>query len=400
MRDLCRFSNNLYNVALSNIRRNYFSGNGFFRYEKNYHVCKCNENYIMLQASVAQQTIRSADKSFRSYLALKKKCKNGEYLYKHTNPPKYRPNDAYYNLMICTNAIIIKDGYFKMPISRKYRENNPNVEDIYIPYPDVLNDVELKEVIISPSNDGREFYIRYIYIKEYKTVDVDYNNIMAIDLGVDNFATCTSNVEMPFIMDGKMIKSINRYWNKEMSRLGSIANKQGQKMTHRMERITARRNNRVNDIIKKTAKYIVDNCIEYKIGTVIVGYNKNFKKSVNLGSTNNQNFVQIPYGNFRKQLNLLCNIHGIEYIEQEESYTSKCSYVDGDIIPTYKLNSDNKFQFSGQRISRGLYKSKNGMLINADVNASANIGKKCKQNFVVKGLSSGLAVSPKRIKVL
>ncbi|MGN0290508.1 MAG: RNA-guided endonuclease InsQ/TnpB family protein [Lachnospiraceae bacterium] len=399
LRELCQLSNNLYNVALYNIRQYFFNQKLFLNYENNYHECKNNENYVMLQAGVAQQTLKVADRSFKSFFNLLKKCKTGDYRYHDVKIPHYRKKGGYFNLILSTNAISVKDGYFKLPISREYRKAHPNMEDILIPYPDRLNGAELKEVHICPYDNGRYFKIQYVYHWHKKVANVNSNNIMAIDLGVENLATCTSNVETPFIMDGRKLKSINQYWNKEKARLQSVAMKQGQRTTHQINKITAKRNNQVKDIIKKSARYIVNNCIEHQIGTLVVGYNKDFKRSVNIGKVNNQNFVQIPLGDLRKQLEFLCWTYGIEYIEQEESYTSKSSFIDNDILPEYKAEQPYLGKFSGKRIHRGLYQSKDGTVINADVNGSANIGRKCKQNFNIEELSSGLLASPKRIRV-
>ena len=400
LRELCQLSNNLYNVALYNIRQYFFSQKLFLTYESNYHECKDNENYALLQAGVAQQTLKVADRSFKSFFNLLKKCKTGNYRYHDVKIPHYRKKGGYFNLILSTNAISVKDGYFKLPISREYRKLHPDMEDIIIPYPERLNDAELKEVRICPCNNGRYFKIQYVYYWYKEDSNVNTDNIMAIDLGVDNLATCTSNIETPFIMDGRKLKSINQYWNKEKARLQSVAMKQGLRTTNRIDRLTAKRNNQVNDIIKKTARYIINNCLEHQIGTLIVGYNKDFKRSINIGRVNNQNFVQIPLGDLRQQLQFLCWTYNIEYIEQEESYTSKSSFLDNDILPEYKAEQPYLGKFSGKRIHRGLYQSKNGTLINADVNGSANIGRKCKQNFCIEELSSGLLASPKRIRVV
>lgn len=399
LRELCQLSNNLYNVALYNIRQYFFNQKLFLTYESNYHECKDNENYVMLQAGVAQQTLKVADRSFKSFFNLLKKCKTGDYRYHDVKIPHYRKKGGYSNLILSSNAISVKNGYFKIPISREYRKAHPDMEDILISYPDRLNEAELKEVRICPYDNGRYFKIQYVYHWYKEEVNVNQNNIMAIDLGVENLATCTSNVETPFIMDGRKLKSINQYWNKEKARLQSVATKQGQRTTHRINRITAKRNNQVKDIIKKSARYIINNCIEHQIGTLIVGYNKDFKRSVNIGKINNQNFVQIPLGDLRQQLEFLCWTYGIEYIEQEESYTSKSSFIDNDILPEYKAEQPYLGRFSGKRIYRGLYQSADGTVINADVNGSANIGRKCTQNFTIEELSSGLLASPKRIRV-
>ena len=363
LRELCQLSNNLYNVALYNIRQYFFNQKLFMTYESNYHECKDNENYVMLQAGVAQQTLKVADRSFKSFFNLLKKCKTDDYRYRDVKIPHYRKKGGYFNLILSTNAISVKDGYFKLPISREYRKTHPDMEDILIPYPDRLNGAELKEVRICPYDNGRYFKIQYVYHWYKEEANVNPDNIMAIDLGIENLATCTSNVETPFIMDGRKLKSINQYWNKEKARLQSVAMKQGQRTTHKINRMTVKRNNQVKDIIKKSARYIIDNCIENQIGTLIVGYNKDFKRSVNIGKINNQNFVQIPLGDFRQQLEFLCWTYGIEYIEQEESYTSKSSFIDNDILPEYKAEQPYLGSFSGKRIHRGLYKSKDGIEI-------------------------------------
>ena len=400
LKELCQYSNNLYNVALHNIRQYFFNEKQFLTYESNYHECKENENYALLQAGVAQQTLKVADRSFKSFFNLLKKCKTGDYHYHDVKIPHYRKKGGCSNLILSTNAISVVNGYFKLPISREYRKLHPDMEDILIPYPERLNGAELKEVRICPHDNGKYFKIQYVYHWYKEEVLVNPDSIMAIDLGVENLATCVSNVETPFIMDGRKLKSINQYWNKEKARLQSIAMKQGMRTTHQINRLTVKRNNQVNDTIKKTARYIINNCIEHQIGTLIVGCNKDFKRSVNIGKINNQNFVQIPLGSLRQQLEFLCWTYGINYIEQEESYTSKSSFIDGDILPEYKAEQSYLGQFSGKRIHRGLYRSKDGTVINADVNGAANIGRKCKQNFTFEELSSGLLASPKRIRVV
>lgn len=400
LKELCQYSNNLYNVALYNIRQYFFNEKQFLTYESNYHECKKNENYVLLQAGIAQQVLRVADRSFKSFFSLLKKCKTGDYHYYDVKIPHYRKKGGYFNLILSTNAINVTNGHFKLPISIEYRKLHPGMEDILIPYPERLNDVELKEIRICPHDNGRYFKIQYVYHWHQEETFVNPDNIMAIDLGVENLATCVSNVETPFIMDGRKLKSINQYWNKEKARLQSIAMKQGTRTTHQINKITIKRNNRINDIIKKTARYIINNCIEYQIGTLIVGYNKDFKRSVNIGKINNQNFTQIPLGNLRQQLEFLCWTYGINYIEQEESYTSKSSFIDNDVLPEYKTEQPTLEQFSGERIHRGLYQSKRGILINADVNGAANIGRKCKQNFTYEELSRGFLASPKRIRIV
>lgn len=399
LREMCQYSNNLYNVALYNIRQHYFNTKQFLTYESNCYECKTNENYGLLQAGVSHGILKVADKSFKSFFALLKKCKSGEYRYQNVKIPHYRKKGGYFNLICPTNAISIRNGYFKVPMSRKFRKLHPDIKDILIPYPERLNGGTVKEVRIIPYDNARHFKIQYVLLWYNEPKNVNTDNCMAIDIGVDNLATCVSNVETPFIIDGRKLKSINQYWNKRRAKLQSIAIKQGLYTTHQINRLTSKRNNRVNDYIKKAARVIINNCIENHIGTLYVGYNKDFKRSVNMGKQNNQNFVQIPFGKLRDQLSFLCWTYGIQYMEVEESYTSKSSFLDNDPLPEYKAEQPYKGTFSGKRIHRGLYRALDGTVINADVNGAYNIMRKGKQNFCKEELSSGLLESPMRIQI-
>ena len=207
--ELCQYSNNLYNVALYNIRQYFFVQKKFLTYESNYHECKGNENYGLLQAGVAQQTMKVVDRSFKSFFNLLKKCKQKEYRYNDVKIPHYRKKGGLFNLVLSTNAISIKNGYFKIPMSREYRKLKNYKDDIKIPFPSRLENKVIKEVRILPCNNGKYFKVQYVYEVEQELQALDNNNTMAIDIGVENLATCVSNVRTPFIMDGRKIKSIN-----------------------------------------------------------------------------------------------------------------------------------------------------------------------------------------------
>ena len=158
----------------------------------------------------------------------------------------------------------------------------------------------------------------------------------------------------------------------------SIKDKQhlGKNTTNRQKSIARNRNNKVNDYISKTARIIINYCIANDIGALIAGYNVTFQRNSHIGKQNNQNFVNIPYGHLRDKLSYLCELNGITYIEQEESYTSKASFWDKDNIPVYNNDNPKEYQFSGNRVHRGLYKTSNGRLFNADVNGALNIMRK------------------------
>lgn len=397
--EMCRYSNNLYNVALYNIRQHYFDTKQFLRYESNYHECKCNENYGLLQAGVSQQTLRVVDRSFKSFFNLIKKARSGDYRFCDIKMPHYRKKGGMFVLVFSTNAITIKDGYFLVPQSRAFSKLH-NGKNIRIPFPKRLEGKTIKEVRILPVNHGQYYKIQYVYVQEEEPQDLDTSKALGIDLGVDNLATCVPSVGTPFIIDGRKLKSINRYWNKQKAYYQAIADRQGIKggKTKRICSLTAKRNNQVKDTIRKASRYIVNYCISHDIGILVVGYNEGFKRNSNLGKKNNQNFVQLPLGNLRQGLQYLCERYGIQYIEQEESYTSKSSYLDNDVLPVYKAEQPYAGAFSGKRIYRGLYKSANGTTINADVNGAANILRKAKVNGYPFGLpDSGCLAHPLRI---
>ena len=398
LREMCQYSNNLYNVALYNIRQYFFQEKKFLQYEGNYHVCKENENYRLLQAGVSQQILKVADRSFKSFFSLIKKAKNGEYRFKDINIPHYREKGGLFNLVLSTNAISIKDGFLLVPMSREFSKAH-NGKKIKIPFPSRLEGKMIKEVCIGPDQRGAYFKIQYCYEQEKELVDVDPKRVLAIDIGLDNLAACITNTGTSFLMDGRKLKSINQYWNKRKAKLQSIAEKQGLKTTKQIARLTRKRNDRAKDYVRKTARYIIDYCINQKIGTVVCGYNKEFKRDINLGKVTNQQFTQISFSGLRKMLASLCERYGLQYIEQEESYTSKASCLDLDDIPVYNPEQPYVGTFSGKRIKRGLYRFSDGRIANSDINGAANILRKSKQNFNFEELCKGLLASPLRIRL-
>lgn len=398
LRETCQYSNNLYNVALYNIRQYYFQDKKFLKYEENYHVCKENENYGLLQAGVSQQTLKVADRSFKSFFNLIKKAKSGEYRFKDIKMPRYREKGGMFNLILSTNAINIKNGFLTVPMSRKFSKLHGG-RQVKIPFPERLENKTTKEVRICPIYHGRYFKIQYCYLQEEEPQDVSVDNVLAIDIGLENLAACVTNTGTAFIMDGRKLKSINQYWNKQKAYYQGIADKQRQKKTHRLNALARKRNNRTQDYIRKVARYIINYCIEHHIGTVVCGYNGDFKRSMNLGKITNQQFTQISFGSLRETLEGLCGRYGMRYIGQEESYTSKASCLDLDDIPVYNPGQPYTGAFSGKRVHRGLYQFADGRIANADVNGAANILRKSKQNFDFEELCKGLLGSPLRIRV-
>ena len=217
-------------------------------------------------------------------------------------------------------------------------------------------------------------------LKQYKEYNECSERAIAIDTGLSNLCACVNNFgEQPFLIKGTILKSANQYYNKKIAHLKSIAKSINDlEYTKQMHRFTTKRNNIMKDYMHKTSNYIVQYAIHHNVTLVIVGHNKEQKQKINIGKQNNQNFVQIPTTILINQLRYKLNKVGITLVEVEESYTSKASFIDNDTLPTLstKNNNNKEHIFSGKRIKRGLYKSKNGTLLNADVNGAANILRK------------------------
>jgi IS605 OrfB family transposase len=389
---LCRLSKNLFNVALYECRQYFFAERKRLTYESNYHICKSNENYRLLNTDIAQQTMKVVDRSMRSFVGLLKAISIGRCDQK-PQLPKYLPKDGYFPLII--PRIKIKDGVFKIPMSQEFKKEHGEVK---IQLPDRLKDRNIKEVRIHPKYSARWFEIEYVYEDEKVETSVDSEKAIAIDLGVDNLAACFDTEGHQFLIDGKRIKSINQWYNQRNAILQSAKDKQGIKSnTLQQARLYQRRNNGVRDYLNKATRIIIDHCLKHQIGKLIVGYNPGIKQEINIGRSNNQNFVQIPFWQLRQKLKALCDRYGIEYLEQEESYSSKASFFDRDEIPVYNADNPSQNKFSGRRVKRGLYRTKDKHLVSADINGSANILVKSKHRLDFERVSRGFLANPLRI---
>ena len=389
---LCRLSKNLFNVALYECRQYFFQERKRLSYESNYHICKMNENYRLLNTDIAQQTMRVVDRSMKSFLGLLQAISIGR-CDQRPQLPKYLPKDGYFPLII--PRIKLKERIFAIPMSREFKKEYGEVK---IQLPERLKDKKIKEVRIHPKYSARWFEIEYIYVDETVETFVAPERAIALDLGVDNLCACIDTDGHQFLIDGKRLKSINQWYNKQNAYLTSVKDKQGMKsFTTRQARLYQWRNNCVRDYLNKAAKVIIDHCLEHQIGKLIVGYNPGIKQEINIGRSNNQNFVQIPFWQLRRKLEALCSRYGIEYLEQEESYTSKASFYDQDEIPIYNADNPTKHKFSGRRVKRGLYRTKDKHLVSSDINASANILAKCMHGLPWERVSSGFLANPLRI---
>lgn len=220
---------------------------------------------------------------------------------------------------------------------------------------------------------GNSFIIELTYQKkeEKEPVLLDRDEGAFIDLGVNNFAAIvtTKSGEKPILVKSGFLKSINQSYNKRAAELRSKGYKK------HLESVTFKRQRRIDDAIHKISRGIVDYCAAQDIGRIFTGRNKNWKQSTQMGRRNNQNFVNIPHAKLIERLRYKGEAFGIEVVEVMEDYTAKASAVDYDPIPEYEAGKK-RGPFSGKRILRGLYRTKDGKIINADINGAINIGRK------------------------
>lgn len=398
---LTHTSKNLYNVTLYSIRQYYFQEQKFLRYESNYHYCKENENYKLLGTDVSQQIMRVVDRNFRSFFNANKEYTNAPVKFTgKPKLPKYLDKEGYFALIIPNRRF--NGNSFNVPTSREFKKNYGEVN---IKFPSNINPETIAEIRIHPKLDAKYFEIEYVYEveefqKKFPVSEPGNQNTLAIDLGINNLVSAVSNTGDAFLISGKPIKSINQWYNKERARLSAIKDKQGYKHETRQMFLKAQKRNRqINNYINKTVRKLINFCLDNSISNLVVGYKNFWKQDINIGSVNNQKFVQIPHGILRSKLKHKCSEYGINFIEQEESYTSKASFIDKDIIPVFKAHNETRYVFSGKRIKRGLYKTKDGFLVNSDINGSANILRKSKQLFDYELLCRGCLTHPLSIKI-
>jgi len=388
MKRLCYYSKNLYNQANYLIKQYWKYTGSYLNYYDMDYVMKGRSNldgkinYRLLKAKVSQQVLRKLDKNWLSFFRSMKDWKKFPIKYKGMpRPPKYLKE--YNNLVYDYQAFTVKEKCIKL------------VKNIKINIPVMLKNEVIKQIEIIP----KEYHFDVVYVYEDK---VDYKqvkesgNVMGIDLGLNNLAACVSNVIEPFIVNGRPIKSINQYYNKKRSKISSCLEKRNKsKTSKKLKHLLHYRSNKVNDYLHKVSRLVVNKCVENKISTVVVGDVSKSLSKIKLGKRNNQNFVNISLGQFIYKLKYKLEHHNIKLKLTDERYTSKCSFIDNDKLPS-KIASKGTYEFSGRRVKRGLYRTANKVLINADVNGAYNIVRKVVKKFninLLKDLIEGNSLS-------
>ena len=383
--DFCHLSKNLYNFANYHARQGYIQTGHIPNYYDLEKLAKqepsTNNDYkSMPTAQAAQQTLRLLDKNWVSFKESSKDYKEnpGKYTGK-PKMPKYLPKDGEYNLTL-TNQ-------------------NCKVKDSVIYFPKVFNGLTVKtevigkfqQVRIVPGN--KHLVLEVIYKVETPETLADNGRYMGIDIGLDNLAAIASNTGMtPVLINGKGLKSMNKYYNKRKSHYQEIAQRRnGLYNSNRMNDLTNRRCQRVNDTMHKASKYIVNLAVKNDINTIIIGNNKDWKRESPLSKKINQTFVGLPHQRIINMVSYKAENAGIRVVLTEESFTSGTSFLDREIPAREYYNKS-------RRVHRGLFVSNDGHKINADINASLQIIKKVSPNAFSNGVE-GMGLCPVVVNV-
>ena len=367
--NLLFLSKNLYNTGLYEVRQHFFKAkeDSSIKYKYlNYYALNTllkgreDENYRALPANTSQEVLKLINQNFCSFfktLSMKRErlMTNKVSIPKYLDSIKGRQVLIYNQMTI--GKVLLKKGIIQLPKTKiQIKTKHPE---------------SLRQVRIVPKNGF--IIIEVIYEVQERELLKDNSRYLSIDLGINNLATCSSNVIEPFIIDGRRIKSINQFYNKHKAELQSSLEK-NKKFSKRIQHLTNKRNFKILNYLHKASKFIVNQAVSNALNTIVIGYNKGWKQETNLGKKTNQNFAQIPFEKLVQLISYKAKLQGIQVFLQEESYTSQVSFLEGDCIPTFKKD-DSKKNPSGKRIKRGLYSSPKGLL-NADINGSLNILRK------------------------
>lgn len=348
--NMCFLSKNLYNSALYEIRQHYFHTKKYLnKYTLISQFTKDKQiDYISLPRKISQQVIFQVDQNFKSFFSSLKSNK-----VKRVKIPKYL-NKTGRNMLMFTNQAISTSAL---------KENKLKLSGLSFTIKIIHNNVQCVRII----KKINAYAIEIIYEQQEQPIKVN-NNYMGVDLGLNNLITTGSNCSSSTIINGKPLKSINQYFNKKLALL-----KSPQKNKHfnsrKINTLIYKRDNKITDYLHKSSRMLINHAVSNDISIIVIGLNKEWKQEINIGKINNQNFVNIPHSHLINMIQYKAKLAGIKVIVREESYTSKCSFLDNEEICKH-------YEYMGKRIKRGLFKTFSGRIINADLNGALNILRK------------------------
>lgn len=380
--EVCHKSGLLYNYVLYNVRQGIFSNSYLKEYEFSTKLNRENQfDFRNLPSSISQQVIAQVFLAIKGWMgSVKEFEKNSSKFHSKPKLPKYKSGKKQNMIVFTTASCRVKqDGYIHF------------IKNIIQPIKTNVEKEELKQVRIVPQ--ATCYVVEVIYERKEQNLNLQKDNFLSIDLGLNNLCTCTNNVNQKFfIVNGKVVKSFNQWFNKTKAKWMSFVEDKG--ISKRLKRLICYRNLWINDKIHKISRFIIDFCKKNDIGTITIGLNKNWKQNINLGNKNNQKFVEIPFSSLIDKISYKAKLVGIDVKITEESYTSKVDHLAFESFEKHDI-------YLGKRKKRGLFQSSVNQLINADINGSIGIVRKVFGDSAVQQIiGSGLAFNPIRVNVL
>jgi putative transposase len=376
---LCEQSNSLYNCGVYWARQIFFkTGKIISKFDPIYELGK-SKHATAMPSVPAQQTLLSVSEAFKSFRGLRDLFFQGQANQK-PKPPSYRTSGGLFKVAYpnigAGKPSLTSDGLIRFPLGLQVNRWF-GVKEFFLPMPANLDFSKVKEFTILPKNG--EFYLECSYEVKQVVVKLDVNQALSIDLGTSsNLMACVDTLGNSFLIDSRQAKSMNQLYNKRVAN-----HKEGKPQKYWdsfLDKITRKRNHQMRDMVNKGARAAINHCLAHGIGTLVIGWNEGIKNGADMGRKSNQQFVQMPLAKLKERIKQLCEIYGIRYAETEEANTSCASYLDGDSLPKHGEKPDG-WKASGKRIKRGLYRTKNKILINADLNGAANILRKVAGNL-------------------
>lgn len=376
---LCEQSNSLYNCGIYWARQVFFkTGRIISKFEPIYKIGQ-NIHAQAMPSVPAQQTLLSVSEAFKSFKELRELSFKGE-LDQKPKPPNYREHGGLFKVAYpnvgAGKPALTEDRLIRFPlgltVNRWFK-----VKEFFLPMPSNLDFKKVKEFTILPKNGA--FYLECSYQVDSQSANSKTNLALGIDLGTSsNLMACVDPLGKSFLVDSKQAKAMNQLYNKRVAE-----QKKGKPQKYwdaLLDKLSQKRNHQMRDMVNKAARVAINHCLTHKIGTIVVGWNEGIKDSCNMGKKNNQEFVQMPLARIKERIRQLCEIYDIRYVETEEANTSCASYLDGDSLPEHGKKPIG-WKASGKRTKRGLYRTSNKSLVNADLNGAANILRKVAGNL-------------------
>lgn len=314
----CHHSNCLYNQGNYLIRQAFFQKRTWVRYNELYHQLMTSPHYKVLPAQTGQQVLRLLENNWKTFFqAIKEWNIHPKKFLGRPKPPRYRVKTGENLLVFTSQQVRRRKGHLLLP--KNLGSFKTRIRQ------------KLQGARILPQGVG--YKLEIIFQKKTMPLKPQRHRIVSIDLGVNNFITMVNNIgEQPIVINGKSVKAVNQYFNKQLSKLQSHYAKQKVKSGRKRRGLSFKRKKQLSDRLHKASRYVVNWCLQHQIDTVIVGYNATWKQQVTLGKVNNQQFVNIPFNQLLNQFGYKCEDEGLQQVTTEESYTSKCSFIDHESI--------------------------------------------------------------------